>query len=123
MKSLVQSYNKGQPAVTEVPAPALQPGGVLVRNHISLISAGTERLMVDMARKTLVGGHGADKIIVAASTKSSQPVELAAELARSNAKVVAVGAANTPAEPPGRCRSSHPRSGGLPRKQTGRLPH
>ncbi len=55
MKSLVQNYSKGQPTVTEVPPPALQPGGILVGNAVSLISAGTERSMVDMARKSLLG--------------------------------------------------------------------
>ena len=39
----------------EVPPPALAPGGVLVRNTVSLVSAGTERLMVEFARKGLLG--------------------------------------------------------------------
>ena len=39
----------------EVPPPALAPGGVLVRNAVSLVSAGTERLMVEFARKGLLG--------------------------------------------------------------------
>ncbi len=55
MKSIVQNYGKGQLAVTEVPVPALQPGGILVRNSVSLISAGTEKLMVDLAQKSLAG--------------------------------------------------------------------
>jgi len=55
MKAIVQSYGSGELAVTEVPAPALRPGGVLVRNRASLVSAGTERLMVELARKSLLG--------------------------------------------------------------------
>lgn len=55
MKAIVQSYQGGALAVTEVPAPALLPGGILVRNEISLVSAGTERSMVDLAQKSLVG--------------------------------------------------------------------
>lgn len=55
MKSIVQNYGKGQLAVTDVPVPALQPGGILVRNAVSLISAGTEKLMVDLAQKSLAG--------------------------------------------------------------------
>ena len=39
----------------EVPPPALARGGVLVRNVVSLVSAGTERLMVEFARKGLLG--------------------------------------------------------------------
>lgn len=55
MKSIVQNYGKGELAVTDVPIPALQPGGILVRNAVSLISAGTEKLMVDLAQKSLAG--------------------------------------------------------------------
>jgi predicted dehydrogenase/threonine dehydrogenase-like Zn-dependent dehydrogenase len=55
MKAIVQSYGSGELTVTEVPAPALRPGGVLVRNRASLVSAGTERLMVELAQKSLLG--------------------------------------------------------------------
>lgn len=55
MKAIVQSYQGGALEIAEVPAPALLPGGILVRNEISLVSAGTERSMVDLAQKSLVG--------------------------------------------------------------------
>jgi predicted dehydrogenase/threonine dehydrogenase-like Zn-dependent dehydrogenase len=55
MKQVSQSYRSGELALLEVPPPALRPGHVLVRNAASLISPGTERLMVEMARKSLVG--------------------------------------------------------------------
>jgi len=42
-------------ALLEVPAPALGRGMVLVRNHYSLISAGTEGSKVETARKSLIG--------------------------------------------------------------------
>jgi len=54
MKQLVQNYKSGELTVREIPAPQLQAGGVLVRTAYSLISAGTERGMVEMARKSLV---------------------------------------------------------------------
>ncbi|MGH9936193.1 MAG: bi-domain-containing oxidoreductase, partial [Blastocatellia bacterium] len=41
--------------VAEVPAPALQPGGVLVRVRRSLISLGTEKAVIDLANKGPVG--------------------------------------------------------------------
>ena len=55
MKTILQNYRKGDLTVMEVPPPALAPGGVLVRNAVSLVSAGTERLMVEFARKGLLG--------------------------------------------------------------------
>ena len=54
MKQLVQNYKTGELRVEEVPVPALKPGGVLVRNIYSLISAGTEKAKVKLARKNLV---------------------------------------------------------------------
>lgn len=41
--------------VLEVPLPVLGPGKVLVRNHYSLISPGTEGSSVTAARKSLIG--------------------------------------------------------------------
>jgi len=55
MKQLVQNYKSGQLSICETPAPQLRPGGILVRTDYSLISAGTERAMVEMARKNLMG--------------------------------------------------------------------
>ena len=55
MKAILQQYRGGEPTVTEVPPPAIQPGGLLVHNAVSLVSAGTERLMVELARKSLLG--------------------------------------------------------------------
>ena len=45
----------GKMQVLEVPAPALSKGHLLVRNHYSLISAGTEGSTVQAARKSLIG--------------------------------------------------------------------
>ena len=55
MKQIVQSYRSGGIHVAEVPRPALQPGGLVVRNICSLISPGTERQGVELARKSLLG--------------------------------------------------------------------
>lgn len=55
MKQVVQSYRSGELRVEEVPVPSVSKGQVLVRNHFSVISAGTERAMIELARKSLVG--------------------------------------------------------------------
>ncbi len=55
MKQIVQSYKNGKITLNEVPAPACKAGGVLVRNIASLISPGTEKLMVEMGQKSLLG--------------------------------------------------------------------
>jgi predicted dehydrogenase/threonine dehydrogenase-like Zn-dependent dehydrogenase len=55
MKQVTQTLSSGDVQIAEVPPPSLQPGGVLVRNAFSLISSGTERAKVELARKSLVG--------------------------------------------------------------------
>jgi predicted dehydrogenase/threonine dehydrogenase-like Zn-dependent dehydrogenase len=54
MKQVLQNRKTGRPFVGEVPVPALQNGRVLVRTVASLISAGTERMAVELVSKGLV---------------------------------------------------------------------
>jgi predicted dehydrogenase len=55
MKQLIQSYKTGELGVYEVPAPICGENGVLVKTKTSLVSAGTEKMIVDLAKKSLVG--------------------------------------------------------------------
>ncbi|HLK35565.1 MAG TPA: zinc-binding alcohol dehydrogenase, partial [Polyangiaceae bacterium] len=55
MRQVTQSYRTGELTLAEVPAPPRAPaGGLLVDTSVSLISAGTERTIVDLARKNLL---------------------------------------------------------------------
>lgn len=55
MKQLLQKINNGETVIVDVPIPQTQPGMALVRNQASLVSAGTERMLVEFAGKSLVG--------------------------------------------------------------------
>ena len=55
MQQLTQKLNNGEMLVQEVPVPQLGKGMILVKNHYSLISAGTESSTVKAARKSLIG--------------------------------------------------------------------
>lgn len=55
MKQVLQNFRSGVLKVDEVPETICKSGGVLVRNVASLISAGTEKMAVDLAQKSLVG--------------------------------------------------------------------
>lgn len=55
MKQILQNYRTGEVEVADVPPPAAQEGRVLVRAAASLISAGTERMAVELGRKSLLG--------------------------------------------------------------------
>jgi len=54
MRQLIQSYRTGEMKIEEVPPPAVRAGGVVVRTVRSLVSAGTEKMIVDLARKSLL---------------------------------------------------------------------
>lgn len=55
MKQLLQNLKNGHMDITEVPVPMLHSKGVLVRNYYSLISSGTEKSKVKVARKGYIG--------------------------------------------------------------------
>ena len=55
MKQLLQNLKTGQTTVAEVPEPVLRPGAALVHTAASLVSAGTERMVVEFAEKSLLG--------------------------------------------------------------------
>lgn len=55
MKQVVQSYRTGELRVADVPAPRVGAGSVLVATRVSLISAGTEKQLMDLAKASLAG--------------------------------------------------------------------
>ena len=55
MKQVIQSTRTGKLNLTEVPEPTVKSGNILVATRASLISAGTERMVVEFARKSLAG--------------------------------------------------------------------
>ncbi len=54
MLQVIQHQKTGEILVEELPAPVCPPEGILVRNHFSLISAGTERASVSNAKSSLL---------------------------------------------------------------------
>jgi predicted dehydrogenase len=55
MKQLLQNLKNGKTSIEEVPVPTPRAGQALVRVAASLVSAGTERMVVEFAEKSLVG--------------------------------------------------------------------
>lgn len=54
MKQILQDLAKGGTSVVEAPAPAVSSGQLLINTRISLISAGTERMLVDFGKASLL---------------------------------------------------------------------
>ncbi|MBM5808555.1 MAG: dehydrogenase, partial [Cyanobacteria bacterium M_surface_9_m1_291] len=55
MKQILQSLSQGDTRVEELPAPAPRAGELLIRSHCSLVSAGTERMLVDFGKADWLG--------------------------------------------------------------------
>lgn len=53
MKQLVQSFKTGQLEILNIPAPKVSENTVLIESKVSLISSGTERMLVEFARSSL----------------------------------------------------------------------
>ncbi len=55
MKQVIQNMRSGELSVADVPAPQCGAGEIQVALEASLISAGTERMLIDFANKSLLG--------------------------------------------------------------------
>src|SRR5688572_2829134 len=55
MKQLLQNIKNGKSIVEDVPIPTARESQALVKTEASLVSAGTERMVIEFAEKSLVG--------------------------------------------------------------------
>jgi predicted dehydrogenase/threonine dehydrogenase-like Zn-dependent dehydrogenase len=55
MKKVLQNFRTGETMITESPTPATKPASVLVSTALSLISAGTERMLVEFGSASYLG--------------------------------------------------------------------
>ncbi len=54
MKQLIQNLKNGNTLLEEVPAPQIKVGSVLIRTTHSLVSLGTERMLVEFGKASLI---------------------------------------------------------------------
>ena len=54
MLQILQSYNSGELWLAEVPVPVCKSGGIVMQNRASFVSAGTEKMLVDFAKKNII---------------------------------------------------------------------
>src|SRR5438045_3470127 len=55
MKQILQHLKTGLTEVAEVPCPMVKHGQILVRSSRTLVSAGTERMLVNFSQASLLG--------------------------------------------------------------------
>ncbi len=54
MKLILQHLNTGETELAELPCPQVRPGHVLIGTRASLVSAGTERMLLEFGRANLI---------------------------------------------------------------------
>lgn len=54
MKQILQSLENGETLLEEVPCPSIKAGCLLIRTRVSLVSAGTEKMLVDFGKANLI---------------------------------------------------------------------
>ncbi len=74
MKQVLQSLRTGATEIADVPAPSVKRGCLLIESSRSLISAGTERMLVEFGRAN----------VVAKARRQPEKVKLALEKARTD---------------------------------------
>lgn len=55
MRQLLQNMRDGKTVVVDVPTPSIRSKTALIQTAVSLVSAGTERMVVEFAEKNLIG--------------------------------------------------------------------
>lgn len=54
MKQIIQNLRSGETILEEVPAPMVRRGHVLIKTHKSLVSLGTEKMLVEFSKSSLI---------------------------------------------------------------------
>ena len=54
MKQVFQSLSDGSTALVELPSPKLLPAHILIKASCSLVSSGTERMLVDFGKSNII---------------------------------------------------------------------
>jgi predicted dehydrogenase/threonine dehydrogenase-like Zn-dependent dehydrogenase len=54
MKQIIQDLKSGETILEEVPVPAIKRGSVLIKTHHSLVSLGTERMLVEFGKANFI---------------------------------------------------------------------
>ena len=53
MKQIIQDLSSGHTILEDIPAPLVKPGHVLIQTTRSLVSLGTERMLVEFGKSNL----------------------------------------------------------------------
>ena len=63
MHQIIQNIRNGKINIIQVPDPLVRSGHVLIGNAFSVVSAGTEKMVMELAKKSGSGGKLFDMIV------------------------------------------------------------
>ena len=55
MKAVQQEYKTGILTLEDIDKPSIKSNEILVKNEASIVSVGTEKTMIELAKKSLIG--------------------------------------------------------------------
>ena len=87
MRQVVYARRTGEVRLADMPAPACPRGGVVVRTRRSVVSPGTERQVLELARKSLLGKAAARPDLVRKVLGKARTEGLAATLQKVGAQL------------------------------------
>ena len=54
MKQIIQSFKTGETILEEVPAPLVKRGSLLIQTTNTLVSLGTEKMLIDFGKSNII---------------------------------------------------------------------
>ena len=54
MKQIIQSLKNGETTIEEIPVPKVSQGSILIQSTHSLVSLGTEKMLVEFGKSSLI---------------------------------------------------------------------
>ena len=64
MKQILQSLKTGETTIAEVPVPRVGRGQLLISTSHTLVSAGTERMLVEFGKSSLISNSYSYSILI-----------------------------------------------------------
>ena len=95
MKQILQNMSNGNTQLVEVPCPAPQPGHCIIGTTRTLVSVGTERMLVNFGKANLVqkARSQPDKVKLVLEKVKTDGLSPTLEAVRSSSKPQALGTA------------------------------
>ena len=91
MKQIIQDIKNGSTILEEIPVPLIKRGHVLIRTHRSLVSLGTEKMLVEFGKSNLIAKARQQPEKVKQVLLSDKQIAINAKIAQFQKNINAIG--------------------------------